>query len=297
MRIIACVVAFSVAACTAEQHAPAALAEGFDGANYATPAAQVAHGERLARIFMCAGCHGPDYTGVNFGEMIPIVQGLWATNISLTMPAMSDAQLETLLRKGVHPAREIYLMPSKQTQFLGERDMSALIAHLRSIPPAGTATPPPPPGFEQAVAARLPDDYWRWQDYPGHPRTYHNSEEEADYFARHRAPHAGIGANAVQGRYIAITVCSGCHGAALDGRGEDAGGIQAALRYDDAEYERLLTQSTSRDGRKLVMEWGFGHEVFPLTASERSAVIGYTRELARVRAVGPQGARASGESR
>lgn len=55
-------------------------------------------------------------------------KGLWASNISLAIPAMSDAALERLLREGVHPDREIYVMPSKQTQFLSERDMAALAA-------------------------------------------------------------------------------------------------------------------------------------------------------------------------
>ncbi len=256
----------------------------YDGGNYTTAAAKVAHGERLNKIFGCAACHGADYAGQNFGAMIPIVEGLWATNISLTMPKMSDAQLEKVLRAGVSPSRdEIYIMPSKLTQFLGSRDMAALIAYLRTIKPTGTATPPPPPGFEPAVAARLPDDYWRWQ-LPGEKRDYHNAAEEAAYFASHQPPKLAAGTGLDQGRFIAITICSGCHGAALDGKGEDAGGIEAASLYNDAQFDRLLTTSVSRDGRLLKMEWGFGHEVIPITKSEKSAVIAYARALARKRA-------------
>ncbi len=256
----------------------------YNGGNYTTAAAKVAHGERLNKVFGCAACHGADYAGQNFGAMIPIVEGLWATNISLTMPKMSDAQLEKVLRAGVSPSREeIYIMPSKLTQFLGDRDMDALIAYLRTIKPTGTATPPPPPGFEQAVAARLPDDYWRWQ-LPGQKRDYHNSAEEVAYYAANQAPKLGTSAELVQGRYIAVTVCSGCHGAALDGKGEDAGGIEAASLYSDAEFDRLLTTSVSRGGKILKMTWGFGHEVIPITKSEKSAVIAYVRTLARKRA-------------
>ena len=133
------------------------------------------------------------------------------------------------------------------------------------------------------MVSRLPDDYWRWQ-LPGQKRDYHNAAEEVAYFATHQPPKLGASAELDQGRYIAITVCSGCHGAALDGKGEDAGGIKAALRYNDAEFDRLLTSSTSRDGRTLKMTWGFGHEVFPLTKSEKSAVIAYARAVARKRA-------------
>ena len=273
-----------LAACdrAADQPADAKPTEiTYDGGDYTTAAAKVAHGERLNKIFGCSACHGEDYSGVNFGAMIPIVEGLWAPNISLGMKAMSDSELERVLRKGVTPSRdEIYVMPSKQTQFLTEPDMAALIAYLRTIPAKGKPTPLPPADFEDRMVSRLPDDYWRWQ-LPGQKRDYHNAAEEVAYFATHQPPKLGASAELDQGRYIAITVCSGCHGAALDGKGEDAGGIKAASLYNDAEFDRLLTSSTSRDGRTLKMTWGFGHEVFPLTKSEKLAVIVYVRALAR----------------
>lgn len=129
--------------------APTAAAASFDGADYKDEAAKLAHGKRLSALFSCNACHGQDYSGVNFGEMIPLVEGLWASNITLTMPKMSDAELERLLRKGVHPDREIYLMPSKQTQFMSERDMGALIAFLRTIPPRRQADAAAAPGLRR----------------------------------------------------------------------------------------------------------------------------------------------------
>src|SRR4026207_1501740 len=119
---------------------PTAVA--FDGADYENQAAKPAHGKRIAPLFAGAACHGADYSGNDFGAAIPIVKGLWASNISLAIPAMSDAALERLLREGVHPDREIYLMPSKQTQFLSEPDMAALIGLPRTIPPARRQRPP-----------------------------------------------------------------------------------------------------------------------------------------------------------
>jgi mono/diheme cytochrome c family protein len=253
----------------------------FDGGDYRDQAGKVAHGKRLDTLFACSGCHGPDHTGVNFGEMIPIVEGLWASNISVEMPKLSDAQLERLLREGIHPSREIYVMPSKQTQFLSARDMAALIAYLRTIPPKGEPTPPPPADFEASVTARLPDDYWRTlQD--GEKRGYHNAQEEVAYFAAHQPP--DLGPQLARGRMIASSVCSSCHGAALDGIGEPAGNIQGALSYDDAAFNRLLTESVDRTGKRVIVEWGFGHEAQPLTAAERRDVIAYTRALALTRA-------------
>lgn len=262
-----------------------ALQASFDGAEYATEAAMVAHGERVAKVLGCNTCHMPDYSGANFGELIPVVEGLWASNISPTLPGLRDEELERLLREGVHPAREIYLMPSKQSQFLSARDMNALIAFLRTIEPTGDPTPVPPPGFEDAVAARLPDDYWRTA-LDGQPRSYHNAAEEAEYFAENAAP--DLGAEHARGRLVALTVCTSCHGAAMDGLGEPAGDIQGALDYDDVSFERLLRDGIDRAGRPIEMNWGSDHVPPVLTDRELDALIAYTRLLARRRSQGTQ---------
>ena len=253
----------------------------FDGADYAGNEQMLAHGERIAGLLACNSCHLDDYSGANFGEMIPLIDGLWATNISLTLPDFSDEELERLLREGVHPTREIYLMPSKQSQFLGPRDMDALIAYLRTIEPVGEPTPLPPPGFEEAVTARLPDDYWR-TTADGRPRTYHNAAEEAAYFAAHAPP--DFGTESAQGRLVVLTACTSCHGAAMDGVGEPAGDVQAALEYEDAQFRRLLREGVDRSGREVELPWGEGHASLLLTDGEIEAAITYTRLLAERRA-------------
>lgn len=263
----------------ADSTAPATIA--FDGADYQNDSTKVAHGQRIAALFQCSSCHGANYSGQDFGVMFPVVEGLWASNISRAIPTMSDSALERLLREGVHPDREIYLMPSKQTQFLSERDMSALIAFLRTIPPVGQPTPLPPPGFEAAVTARLPDDYWRTLK-DGEKKGYHNSAEEVAYYAENQPP--DLGPQLARGRMIASSLCSACHGAALDGVGEPSGGIQGALAYDDAAFDRLLVESINRAGKKVTMDFGFGHEAVQFTPAERRDVIAYIRALAQQRA-------------
>jgi mono/diheme cytochrome c family protein len=283
---LACVVALACAPSgpavedggAAEAAVPAA---SFDGADYATEAGRIAHGERVAELLGCNSCHTADYTGADFGAFIPLIEGLWATNITLTMPEMSDGELERLLRTGVHPTREIYLMPSKQSQFLSDRDMDALIAYLRTIEPAGEPTPLPPPGFEEAVTARLPEDYWR-TTAEGAPRSYHNAAEEADYFAENTVP--DLGPELAQGRLVAQTICSGCHGAALDGVGEPAGDVQAALEYDDAQLERLFRDGVLRNGEPIELNWGTGHLPSELTDPEVAAATAYLKALVRHRA-------------
>lgn len=260
-----------------EENPRSAASVSLEGADYETEAEKVAHGARVAEVLACSSCHLPDYSGVNFGEIVPVLEGLWATNISLTLPEFSDPELERLLRDGVHPDREMYLMPSKASHFLSPRDLDALIAFLRTIEPTGAPTPPPPPGFEEAVASRLPDDYWRWQE-PGAPRTYANSAEEVAYFAANAAP--DLGPEHALGRVVALTVCTGCHGAALDGVGEAAGSIEAAAGYSAPEFERLLRDGVDREGQEIQIEWDGDHTPAALTEGEIAAVIAYVQRLA-----------------
>ncbi|MBW0144671.1 c-type cytochrome [Sphingomicrobium clamense] len=254
-------------------------AVSFDGANYSDETGKIAHGERVADLLGCASCHAPDYSGVNFGEMIPLVEGLWATNISRTLPDFSEEQLEALLREGIHPEREIYLMPSRTSQFLSDADMGALIAYLRTIEPTGEATPPPPEGFEDAVAKRLPDEYWRVQEYGR--AFYPNAEEEAQFYAKYRAP--AVAGEHERGRYIAAATCTSCHGPGLDGYGEEFGAIDGVLDYNDKELRKLLVDSVNRDGETVAAWWGTGHEGSKLTQAELNDVEAYVRALARSR--------------
>ena len=264
---------------SAQTPAADVLPASFDGADYADEAGKIAHGERVADLLGCNSCHMEDYSGANFGEMIPLIEGLWATNISQTLPDFSDGELERLLREGVHPDREIYLMPSRTSQYLSEPDMDALIAYLRTIEPVGERTPLPPDGFEEAVAERLPDEYWRVQEYGR--AFYPNAEEEAQFYAKYRAP--SVGEQHERGRYIAAATCTSCHGPGLDGYGEANGPVDGVTAYSPAEFERLMTESVNRDGESVAAWWGTAHEGSKLTKAELADVEAYVRALAQSR--------------
>lgn len=251
----------------------------FDGADYTDEAARIAHGERVADLMGCGSCHLEDYSGANFGEMIPLIEGLWATNISQTLPEFTDEELEKLLREGVHPDREIYLMPSRTSQFLSDADMNALIAYLRTIEPTGERTPLPPEGFEDAVAKRLPDEYWRVQEYGR--AFYPNAQEEAEFYAKYRAP--SVGEDYERGRYIAAATCTSCHGPGLDGYGESDGPVDGVTAYSGEEFDRLMVESVKRDGEKIAAWWGTPHEGGKFTEAELDDVENYVRTLAQSR--------------
>ena len=113
--------------------------------------------------------------------------------------------------------------------------MSALIAYLRTIPPAGEMTPLPPAGFEEAVTARLPDDYWRTLK-EGEKRAYHNSAEEVAYYKANQPP--DLGPEMARGRMIASS-----------GFGHEAAQFTAAERRDVIAYTRALARSRQTSSR------------------------------------------------
>src|SRR6201999_957044 len=67
--------------------------------------------------------------------------------LTRAVPGMTDAQLRTVLTRGIHPRRaDLWVMPSELFQHLAEPDLAALIAYLRSLAPVGAASPDPQPG-------------------------------------------------------------------------------------------------------------------------------------------------------
>src|SRR5438874_2867911 len=116
----------------------------FDGAQASGAAAVLAHGERLTHVLGCTGCHGVHLEGTFFTRDEPPYGPLYASNLSVELPAFSDTQIEDVLRKGVHPQRKtVWGMPTEIFQHLSAADMTALIAYLRSIKPVGKKLPPP----------------------------------------------------------------------------------------------------------------------------------------------------------
>ena len=99
MRRIA-IIALLLAGCSskpAEQPQVQQAAITFDGAEATPASAHIAHGERLTRILGCRGCHTPELQGQQFYE-------LYASNLTREIPKYTDAQLERLIRAGVHPS-------------------------------------------------------------------------------------------------------------------------------------------------------------------------------------------------
>ena len=248
----------AIAACepsnSVDPRTAVAAAPQFDGADFKTEAAKVAHGKRMTDVLGCTGCHGAELRGKRFYE-------LYASNLTREIPKYNDAQFERLMRAGEHPTgREVWGMPSEIFQHLSDAELTALLAYLRSLPPAGQPTQPRLPFEEESKQLIAKGELKPAADFV--------REEKA------LAP-VDLGPRHALGRYITRVTCAECHGAELKGR--DNPDLIVASGYGREEFERLLTQGIPTGGRKLkpMMEGVAKDRFARMTRHERDALYAY----------------------
>lgn len=267
MRIaIILVLALGLAACD-ERKSPDAPAPEFaeltfDGADAKDAPARLAHGKRIATILGCNGCHERNMQGRLFGKKNKI----YAVNLTRELPKYNDSTLEKLLRTGVPiDGRDLWIMPSENFQHLSASDMTALIAFLRTVPPAGEPTPPaelgPEAQAEIAAGTRKSTKDWVAE-------------------AKARMP-VDLGPSYAVGRYIASVTCAECHGFELEGNGKTTPDLVIAGAYSADEFRTLLRTGKPTGGRKLkLMERAATRRFSHLTDREIAALHAYLKARA-----------------
>ena len=233
----------------------------FDGALTKDAAAAVRHGERISWVLGCHGCHGDNLQGKEWDNDPKGYGLLWTSNLTRALPGMSNAQIDALLRKGVHPTRQhMWAMPSEIFQHMSDADLAALIAYLRTIKPTGEVHPEPVLG-PKAIA--------EWKSGKVTPAA------EMVRKAEYRLP-PDLGAETAQGRYIVSMTCAECHGGQLEGG--DTPDLVVAAAYSRAEFEMLMTKGVASGGRKLknkLMSTVAQSRFSRMTTKERDAVYAY----------------------
>lgn len=249
----------------------AATLLSFDGAQTSDLAAMRAHGERLSHLLGCRGCHTSTLQGKLFNDDTPEQGKIYASNLTRVLPTMTDAQLEALLRTGRHPVRgDLWVMPSQVIQRLSAPDMAALIAHLRTVKPAGAPTSPP--SFTERGQADIASGGMK-------PATVYVAEYKA------LLP-PDLGPKHAFGRYLASATCSECHGRDLTGIPDfephlATPNLDIAGAYSDAELARLISTGKGKTPRDLGLMGEVGKTHFAyLTPHERSAIVGYIKARA-----------------
>jgi len=166
----------------------------------------VRQGAHLAVVRGCADCHGKDLAGRTFIDEPPMAR-LTATNLTAgrggVAKGYTDADWVRAIRHGVAPdGRPLLFMPSQEFNPLGDDDVGALVAYIKSLPPVDSDHPANTVGplgralFVAGELVLLP-------------------AEVIDHAAPRPAAPAP-GATAAYGGYLA-TGCTGCHGAGFSG--------------------------------------------------------------------------------
>lgn len=277
MRVFTLLAVAALTSCSKapESTAPAEPAQlAFDGADYATDAAKVAHGKRLADILDCTGCHGANLQGNDMSDK-PQDGAMYSPNVTLLLGQYSDQQLDRLIRHGEpKDGREFWFMPVESFQFLGDADFAALIAFLRTLKPAGKPRPP----FKFNGVEYKDVEQGNLGNAQAQIRKYRSN------------PPADMGPQHAWGYYLVETTCTACHNNALQGWPNFTPDLDIAGSYSKPELMLLLTTGEGKTGKDVgpmsrVARRQFSH----LTAHEREAIVDYV--LARANRPQPTGAK------
>jgi mono/diheme cytochrome c family protein len=201
--------------------------------------ADVAAGEHDARIYGCADCHGADLKGRVLFEQ-PHVGRLVAPDVAAVASSYTDEELVRLIRFGVkRDGTSLVAMPAPQLNALAEREVSEIVAFVRSLPvtEGGTLT-----ASEWGPLGRigvLTGDV-------------HLTAAEVTPVVPPRDRPAG---GAPLGRHLVATICSHCHQLA-EPREDGFMGTVPALQpmvasYDREDFRRLMRTGIAAGERDL----------------------------------------------
>lgn len=207
-------------------------------------ARRVAEGERLARIRGCmGGCHGRETEGSVFFE-VPDGSRIIAPDLGRIAAEYTADELEQAIRQGVRPdgTSVVGIMPSTMFQHLGDDDLAAIIAFLQSRTPGDEALPEP--RFGPLLRAMMVFYSWKYD--------WTALAAEAIDAAAPRLDPAADGPPLAHGRYLAMTVCTECHGDDLRGTPDGSTpSLAISAAYSREDFGRLMTTGIPVGGREL----------------------------------------------
>jgi mono/diheme cytochrome c family protein len=172
-----------------------------------TDAASIERGRHVAiALAKCGDCHGENLGGLVFIDAPPF--RIVAPNLTRGQGGiggrLTDADWLRAIRHGVGPdGRALLVMPSDEYFHLNERDLAAVIAHAKSVPPVDNTLPATELRFlgrVLLVANQLP--------LPAAAIIEHSAAVPAS---------VPEGETVEYGRYLAQIGCHGCHGPGLSG--------------------------------------------------------------------------------
>lgn len=232
---------------------------------------QLQHGERLASVLGCKGCHGRDLQGQSWEEDTDLAIS-YSSNLTRALPAYSDALLIRAIRAGVRrDGTALWGMPSEIFTELDPQDLAAVIAYLRTLPPAGVVHPRivfGPRGRRELAAG-----------------TYQPSSTVV-LAQFHKGP-VRFDAGHDQARYMIRATCGECHGITLEGSNwpppaRSPPDLNVAGAYTRADFHRLMRTGVAAGGRQVGLMSQVARNRFAhLTDPEVDAIYDYLAARAR----------------
>jgi cytochrome c553 len=205
-----------------------------------TDALEIEEGQRIAQLAGCMHCHGDNLAGTVVDD-IPNLVRLVAPNISTMLPRYDDAQLATVLRKGVKPdGKSVLFMPSEMFRHLSDEDLARVIAFLRTKPAV-------PDGITETTQLRpLGRLIIATGDFMPAARAIESLPPAVRSF--------DAGDPVSRGRYLTMNFCSECHGQDLQGVAPiNAPALAVAKGYSLAQFTRLMHEGVGTGERQFTL--------------------------------------------
>lgn len=228
----------------------------------------VKHGERLASVLGCKGCHGKDLTGQDWSA--PDFVDMHTANLTVSAQQRSVSDLKTMITHGNRPGgRELWDMPSYLFTRLPDSDVEAIALYLKTLKPVGKAWPDPV--FYDGARREMANGIYR------------SSAIEAKAQAANDAP--DVGPEFARGRQIVRATCAECHRIELDGKPGFPGdppipNLRIVASYSEADFLNFMMTGKAAGKRELSMMSGVARGRFAkMTDAERKAVYAYLRRL------------------
>jgi mono/diheme cytochrome c family protein len=232
-----------------------------------TDAVSIAEGQRIAQLAGCQHCHGENLSGALVDE-IPNFIRLVASNASVALPAYSDTQLATILRKGVKPdGQSVKFMPSEMFRHLGDEDLARLIAWLRTVPATPNGVQEKTRLFIIGRALLAKGDFKTSaraiETLPPAVRTFDAGDPVS------------------HGRYLTGNYCTECHGQNLEGFAPiNSPALSVVKGYSLEQFSHLMLHGVALGDRQLKLMSPTSKARFSrFTPQEIAAVHAYLQSL------------------
>lgn len=227
--------------------------------------AAIARGQHVAVTRGCANCHGDRLQGAVFFEEKHIAR-LVAPNLAKLARERTVESLERSIRSGVRPnGTTVRGMPSEMFHELGDADVAALIAFLRSQPVVETALPE----TEIRILGRVGLATGK----------YRLAAEQIDPARPRVEPTPGDPVS--EGRYLARTSCTECHGLDLRGDPGRTPNLAIVASYTPEQFAHLMRTGVPASGQELTLMAMVARSRFAhFTDEEIAALDQYLRLLA-----------------